>query len=324
MGIRKTDWADRFNYKWHSNPSTPDAWTFFDKSVLRPMRDKAWAILRGDIEGDQGWARKVLYDSAYYKDPQGKTQYSDNTNMVSGRAVQVYTDMLLVEDADVTEAYGEAINMLHGYEPPYWHDHDVDKAVLAHRENICYDSEGKKSKEPTMAEFSLVCENAASGIREAMSGANRIVGEIDLYGNIPHCELPYFGKPDYGEGRVELKTQWDQQAHTDSPRANSLPKKIKAPHMTQLAGYWHLSKIVPKIVYANRLGYVVLEPTEQELEHALHDISVACRRREKLMKVADDVVDLLNLTDPHFADSFVWRDLAPEFFMMAKGLFGKR
>ena len=148
---------------------TPDAWTFFDKSVLRPMRDKSWAILRGDIEGDQGWARKVLYDSAYYKDPQGHTQYSDNTNMVSGRAVQVYTDMLLVEDADVTEAYGEAINMLHGYEPPYWHDHDVDKAVLAHRENICYDAEGKKSKEPTMAEFSLVCENAASGIREAMS-----------------------------------------------------------------------------------------------------------------------------------------------------------
>ena len=67
------------------------------------MRDKAWAILRGDIKGDQGWARKVLYDSAYYKDPQGKTQYSDNTNMVSGRAVQVYTDMLLVEDADVTK-----------------------------------------------------------------------------------------------------------------------------------------------------------------------------------------------------------------------------
>ena len=93
--------------------------------------------------------------------------------------------------------------------------------------------------------------------------------------------------------------------------------------MTQLAGYWHLSGLIPKIVYANRLGYVVLEPTEDELRYALHEISMACRRREKLMKIADDAVDLLNLTDPHFADGFMWRDLSPRIMLQAKELFGR-
>jgi len=40
------------------------------------------------------------------------------------------------------------------------------------------------------------------------------------------------------------------------------------------------------------------------------------------MKVADDVEDLLRLTDPHFADSFVWRDVHPEVLMQAKKMFG--
>ena len=323
MGLQNKQWADRFNYKWHSNPSTPDAWTFFDKAILRPMRDKAWRIIVGDEQGDEQWAREVLKDAGHYKDVLGHTQYNDNPNMVSGRAVQAYTDMLLVEDASPNEAYAEAINVLQGYKGGHWRDQQKDDLWIANRERLYFDAEGKRSKEPVQSEFALVCENAASGIKEAMSGANRIVGEIDLFGSIPHCELPYFGKPDYGEGRVELKTQWDQAAHTDNPRANSLPKKIKAPHMTQLAGYWHISKIVPKIVYANRLGFVILEPTLEDLQYALHDISMACRRREKLMKAADDAVELLNLTDPHFADSFVWRDLSPSVMRKAKELFGR-
>lgn len=323
MGIRKKDWAERFNYKWHSNPSTPDAWAFFNKAIVRPMQDKAWKIIVGDIDGDETWARQVLKDTGHYKDTQGLTQYNDNPNMVSGRAVQVYTDMLLVEDASPNEAYGEAVNVLQGFQGGHWRDKDKDTAIINNRERIYFDAEGKRSKEPVQSEFALVCENAASGIREAAVGANRIVGEIDLFGSIPHCELPYFGKPDYNEGRIELKTQWDTSADTDKPRANSLPKAIKAPHMTQLAGYWHLSGLIPKIVYANRLGYVVLEPTEDELRYALHEISMACRRREKLMKIADDAVDLLNLTDPHFADGFMWRDLSPRIMMQAKELFGR-
>jgi hypothetical protein len=51
---------------------------------------------------------------------------------------------------------------------------------------------------------------------------------------------------------------------------------------------------------------------------ALNDIKVACRRREKLMRVADSIEDLLSLTNPQFADSFVWRDLHPEIKRKAK------
>ena len=76
MGIRKKDWADRFNYKWHSNPSTPDAWVFFNKAIIRPMQEKAWQIIVGDVDGDEAWARQVLKDLGHYKDTQGLTQYN--------------------------------------------------------------------------------------------------------------------------------------------------------------------------------------------------------------------------------------------------------
>jgi len=145
-----------------------------------------------------------------------------------------------------------------------------------------------------------------------------------LRGKLPGCELDYLGFGDYQEGAVELKTQWDTSVDTDKPRANSLPKKIKAPHLMQLAGYWHLSKIVPKIVYANRLGYVILEPTIDELQFGLDNIVQACKRREKLMQVADDLPELLSLTDPQFAESFVWRDLNPDILIKAKQLFGSK
>lgn len=323
MGIkRNTDWADRYNYRWHSNPSTPDSWVFFDKGVLRVQRSKAFSILKGETDGDTEAAEDILRKGGYYKDCIGQTQFNDNPNMVSGRAVQQYTDLLLTEDASPSEAYADAINMLHGFQGGYWRDTEKDARVIENRERVYFDADGKRSKEPTHNEFGLVCENAASGIRDAMQGANRIIGEIELFGEIPGCDLPYFGKPDYGEGRVELKTQWDQAADTDNPRANSLPKKIKAPHMTQLAGYWHLSGIVPKIVYANRLGYIVLEPTEDELNWALGDIVAASRRREMLMQASGDIRELLRLTDPRFGDSFVWRDIHPELLTEAKKLFG--
>ena len=323
MGLKgSTAFADRFNYRWHSNPSTPDAWTFFDKAVQRVQRDEAFKILRGETEGDTSWAEKILDQGAYYKDAMGSTQFTDNPNMVSGRAVQQYADRLLVDEVSPSDAYADAINLLHGFRGGDWRDTEKDARIIENRERLYYDAEGKRSKEPTHNEFGLVCENAAAGVREAMQGANRITGEIELFGPLPGCELPYFGKPDYGDGRCELKTQWDQAADTDSPRANSLPKKIKAPHMMQIAGYWYLSGIVTRIVYANRLGYVVHEPTEEELDRALGDIASACKRREKLMKVADDVQDLLRLTDPHFADSFVWRDVHPEVLMQAKKMFG--
>ena len=67
MGLKKTGWADRFNYKHHSNPSTPDAWTFFDKAYLRVQHNKAWKILTGEAEGDEQEARQILRDSGITK-----------------------------------------------------------------------------------------------------------------------------------------------------------------------------------------------------------------------------------------------------------------
>jgi hypothetical protein len=77
-------------------------------------------------------------------------------------------------------------------------------------------------------------------------------------------------------------------------------------------------------VYANRLGYVILEPTLDELQFGLDNIVQACKRREKLMQVADDLPELLSLTDPQFAESFVWRDLNPDILIKAKQLFGSK
>ena len=308
----------RFNFNWHSNPSTPDAWAFFDKAVLRPERNKAWAVIRGDEVGDVEEAQRILRMHAHYKDAIGSTQYTDNPNMVSGRAAEHYGTMMLVEDATPGEAYADAINLVQGFQGGDWRDVEKDQRMIANRERIYFNAEGKRSKEPTHSEFQLVCDNVVQGLREATAGANRITGQHRLEGKLDGCELPYLGFGDFQEGTVELKTQWDQASDTDNPRANSLPKQIKAPHMTQLAGYWNINKRIPKIVYANRLGYVVLQPTEDELHFALNDIKVACRRREKLMRVADSIEDLLSLTNPQFADSFVWRDLHPEIKRKAK------
>jgi len=42
------------------------------------------------------------------------------------------------------------------------------------------------------------------------------------------------------------------------------------------------------------------------------------------MQVADDLPELLSLTDPQFAESFVWRDLNPDILTKAKQLFGSK
>ena len=329
MGIKSNPtWATRFNYNWHSNPSMPDSWVFFDKAVLRPKRNWAWQVLTGEIAGDTTEAQAVLEQSAHYKDYLGHTQYTDNPAMMSGRAVQHYTDTLLVNDMSPSDAFADALNLLNSFKGGKWRDQVKDKMIIENRSRLAYTIEGKLSKDKqgiftgSHSEFQLVCENAASGIREAMAGANKIDGECELFGPIPGCSLQYYGKPDYGLGRCELKTQWDTATDSDTPRANSLPNAIKVPHMTQLAGYWHLSGIVPRIVYSNRLGYRVFEPTHEELTWALNNIITACKRREKLMRVADDVTDLLNLTDPHFADSFAWRDVHPDVLHSAKKQWG--
>ncbi len=154
------------------------------------------------------------------------------------------------------EAYREALNLLTSLQTGSWIDQDKVKRQLEGRQLPRYSEQGKATKKDEIGtnEFELVCKNAELGLREAMHGANEIVGQTMLRGKLPGCELDYLGFGDYQEGSVELKTQWDTNVDTDKPRANSLPNKIKDPHLKQIAGYWHLTGKIPRIVYANRLG----------------------------------------------------------------------
>ena len=317
---------DKHGYFWHSNPSKPDGLTFFEKGILRPELRRAYQVLANQGEhhiDDVGAAEVELRLHGTYQDSLGKTITNDNPNMMSGRAAQHYCDQVLLEEAAPGDAYAETMNMLHSYQGGYWRDKAQDDAVIAHRTTLRYSPEGKVVKEPTACEFELVCNNALDGVREATAGDNRIVGEVELLGHLPKCALQYKGYPDYQEGKVELKTQWDGKAYSDKPTANSLPSDIKEPHLYQIAGYWHLSGIIPKIVYANRMGYRVFEPTQDQLEFALSRIIEACRRRERLMLAADTTEKLLRLTDPQWSHIFGWRDMNPDLLHRAKKIWSE-
>ena len=324
LAQKTPDWANRHGYFWHSNPSGPDGPVFFEKAFMRPKRAWAWSVLRGEAEGDMLLAQQIIAQSGHYKDAHGNSIYSDNPAMASGRAVQYYTDEVLVRQTRPYEAYEAASNLLKSYEPMPWRDVAAEKLVIEHRFLDRYDIEGRVTKEGegTSCEFGLVCANAWSGLTAAAGNDYEIEGECELFGMLPGCELPYYGKPDYGRGRIELKTQWDTSVASGSPRANSLPKEIKANHLTQLAGYWYLSGIVPKIVYSNRLSYAVLEPTQEQLDQALSAIILACKRRERLLKTAGTTEELLQLTDPSFGEGFDWRDRHPAIIEAAKTLWG--
>ena len=317
---------NKHSYYWHSQPSLPDGLTFFNKGVLRPELAAAYQVLENQSERsekDIANAQAVLRANGHYKDSLGKTITNDNPNMISGRAAQHYADQILLNEMTPGDAYSEALNMLHSFQGGYWRDKEQDDAVIAHRTTLRYSVKGEVAKEPTACEFELVCSNAVDGVREATIGDNRIVGEVELFGRLPKCALKYKGYPDYQEGKVELKTQWDGKAYTDKPTANSLPKDIKELHLYQIAGYWHLSGIIPKIVYANRMGYRVFEPTQEQLEFGLTRIIEACRRRERLMLAADTTEKLLRLTDPQWSHIFGWKDMNPELLHRAKKIWSE-
>ena len=318
-------WAYSKGYYHHSQPSTPDFYTFFQKGIIRPERNQALKVLRDEAEGVKSDAEAVLEQGGYYIDYRGKAQFQDNINMASGRAVEYYCDLMLIDGAMPNEAYREALNVLTSMQTGSWIDQEKTKAQIEGRLMIRFGPDGKapkKTETATRAEFELVCENAHAGLKEAMQGANQIIGQTELRGQLPGCELDYLGFGDYQEGAVELKTQWDTGVDTDSPRSNSLPKEIKQMHLMQIAGYWHITGKIPRIVYANRLGYRVFEATIEQLEYALQDVIAACVRREKLMMVTENTEQLLKLCDPHFGDSFVWRDLHPDVLRRAKKLAG--
>jgi len=307
------EWAARHNYYHHSNPSRPDAATFWDKGIRRRAVNDSYKILKGELDGNATAARETIDKYAF-----------DNINMHSGNIVQHYCDAVLLHD-EGGEAYPNAVNELHAYTSPKHNDIEKEMAVVHHREAVIYDSEGKKARNPDDAgccELELVCGNALDGLREAFSLAriNDIEGEVDLWGQLEGCELKYNGRPDYCR-RIELKTMWDRQAHTDKPAANSLPAVATHLHRQQVAGYWKLSGLLPTIVVANRMGYRIFQPSEDELRDTLQAVTQACQRRERLLKAAKSPEELVRLCDPQWDHFFAWKDLHPDVLKQAREIY---
>jgi len=305
-------------YFHHSNPSSSDGQTFWNKCRKRVIVNKAWSILKGEIKGDRDLASQTIEE-----------YFDSNVKMHSGKIVQDICDKHLLDDIPYAVALKQGYEKLREYKIPAWRDHAKETAELEHKEKLLYSLKEvkgemvwKKSDEGTASEMDLVAAHAIEGLKEAQSknGLNRLEAEVDLYKPLPGCDLMYNGKPDYSK-MIELKTQWDGNVHI-SPRSNSLPQEIRPAHMTQIAGYWHLTgKTIPTIVYANRVGYRIFTPSEDQLQNALAFIIESCQRRERLLKTAKDVEDLLRLCDPQWGAMFGWKDLNPTVLNNAKKIW---
>ena len=309
------EWAARHGYYHHSNPSRPDSATFWDKGIRRRAVNDAWKVLKGELDGNATAARETIDKFSF-----------DNINMHSGNIVQHYCDDVLLDGEGGGEAYRNAVNELHAYKPPKHNDIEKEMAVISHREDPIYGSDGKKARKDDddagCCELELVCGNALDGLREAFSlaGINQLEGEVDLWGQLEGCELKYNGRPDYCR-RIELKTQWDRSAHTDKPAANSLPATARYGWLTQVTGYWKLSGLLPTIVAANRIGYRIFQPTEDELRDTLQAVTQACQRRERLLKVAQTPRELMQLCDPQWDHMWAWKDLHPDVIKEAREIY---
>ena len=308
-------WASRHHYYHHSNPAMPDSVTFLEKCIFRPLLQKAWDTIRSTAsDGDKAAAWKTI-----------NMHKIDNANMMCGRLVQDHCDRVILGDQPISESVSKMFADLHEWEPPANHP-AVEKqlAIRTHREAVRYTDEGrrqtKKWATADATEMELVASNALAGLREALKQVNHLYGEDDLEGTLGSCALSYLGKPDYA-GHVELKTKWDTRAHTDSPNARSLPKKVEHNHLMQVAGYYALSGLQPTVVYATRSGHAIHRPSSEELKVAVDDIVEACLRRERLLQQAETAYDLVRLTDPVWEHPYAYADFNKERYAAAREIW---
>ena len=316
------EFADRHNYFHHSKPSNPDGFTFYEKSVVRPNHQAARSIVAGKLDGDKDEARRLLDLHGDYIDAAGKLQSGDKPVMCGGRAVEDYCTDILVNDVPPAEAYKNAVNYVRGFTGGNWRDHEADKREIDHKFNPKYTDKGTVAKfDAHNCELELVCRNALDGLREAMAGANRITGQKKLTGRFDDVQLSYLGFGDYQDGSVELKTKWDRRADTDKPTAASLPTDITFDHLMQVAGYWHITEVMPTIVYANRLGYRVFKPSLEQLQAGVAAIIEGCKRRERLLAAASTTEELLRLCDPQWDHAYLWKGMAPELLNNAQKIW---
>ena len=304
------EWARRHNYYWHSNPkSKTRSKTLFDKCVIRPKIKKCWDIIKSDhsIPEDVEDAWKTIYriDPAY--------NHSDNANMLGGRVVQSACDMILIENKDPAEVLDWANQKFMAYVPRDW-DGGTDA--------------DKWSK--YIEEVPDIIRNSVEGLREAMHG-QPIFGETELYGHLPHNELGHKNLPDY-VGVGDLKTKWSRKNSRSKTgfATNSLPKDLSGQfemaNVYQVAGGWYINGKRPVwLLYVNKDDYRLFNEANCDqlqpefLEDVVKDTAMHHKVTEKMLLLADNTSDLMELVSPEW-DQLCWQE-PPGYLEEAHRLF---
>lgn len=304
------EWARRHNYYWHSNPkSKTRSKTLFDKCVIRPKIKKCWDIIKSDHstpeDVEDAWKTIYRIDPAY--------NHSDNANMLGGRVVQSACDMILIENKDPAEVLDWANQKFMAYVPRDW-DGGTDA--------------DKWSK--YIEEVPDIIRNSVEGLREAMHG-QPIFGETELYGHLPHNELGHKNLPDY-VGVGDLKTKWSRKNSRSKSgfATNSLPKDLSGQfemaNVYQVAGGWYINGKRPVwLLYVNKDDYRLFNEANCDqlqpefLEDVVKDTAMHHKVTEKMLLLADNTSDLMELVSPEW-DQLCWQE-PPGYLEEAHRLF---
>ena len=304
------EWARRHNYYWHSNPkSKTRSKTLFDKCVIRPKIKKCWDIIKSDHatpeDIEDAWKTIYRIDPAY--------NHSDNANMLGGRVVQSACDMILIENKDPAEVLDWANQKFMAYVPRDW-DGGTDA--------------DKWSK--YIEEVPDIIRNSVEGLREAMHG-QPIFGETELYGHLPHNELGHKNLPDY-VGVGDLKTKWSRKNSRSKTgfATNSLPKDLSGQfemgNVYQVAGGWYINGKRPVwLLYVNKDDYRLFNEANCDqlqpefLEDVVKDTAMHHKVTEKMLLLADNTSDLMELVSPEW-DQLCWQE-PPGYLEEAHRLF---
>lgn len=320
MLLDTPDWAIRHNYFHHSNPRSKDrAKNIFEKVHVRPQVRWAKDILRTDDASEIDYIKaKVILDTF--------TKNRGSAAMAAGRAVQDACDLHLIPDDEfgqtlsVNEAALVAQDTLRKYQP-------ITYAVeLANAD--------KAKQEKYIEEIPQVVEHAIMGLREAMAGDNRIIGETEYLECLANCELPHNTLPDYGR-RGDLKTKWSRMTKNKKGETTwakaSLPSSLSGMfdmnNVYQVAGFYACNgRQPPFLVYANAYDYKVFDQNNTPelkpdfLEDVIRDIAMQHKITENILRAADCKEDLLGLVSPDF-NAIYWQE-PPEYIAEAKNIWG--
>ena len=320
LHIETPDWAERHNYKHHSNPRSKDrAKNIFEKSVVRPKVYWAKEKLKDPDQIEHHEKAQNILDTF--------TKGRGSAAMRGGISVQDACNLHLIPDETGTtltlvEAIHVAQDRMRKYEPKDW--------------NATVREDDTARKEHYIDEIAKVTEHAVMGLREAMKKDNRFIGEIQCLDTLPGNALPHNTLPDYGR-RGDLKTKWSTPHHnakdplTTKWRKASLPSSLSGMfdmnNVYQVAGFYALNgRQPPFLVYANAYDYKNFtednapELKPNYLEEVIRDIAMHHKTTENLLRAANSTHELCDLCDPDF-NQIYWKE-PPAYVAEAKKLWG--